>query len=520
MRTLLLLLSSFGILHSAFAALPLPNIIVILADDLGFGDVGCSNPESKIPTPNMDRIAGEGMRFTDAHTPSAVCTPTRYGLLTGRYCWRTRLKERVLDGFDPPLIEPGQVTVASLLREHGYTTGCVGKWHLGMQWTDTKGAPVPDGSSDPESKGPPRPGYDVDYTVPFTGGPTAVGFDHYFGISASLNMPPLCYLKGDRVLHQPTIRQERLRDTYYQATDEGMRSPDFTNHGVMPRFTGEAIAFIEKNAASAEKNPFFLYAPLSSPHLPVVTNEEYLGKSQAGPYGDFVVETDAFVGAILDTLDRTGITDDTLVIVTSDNGGLFHYWEAQETDDLKHYKPTPRGALMRDEFRHQGNAHLRGTKADIWEGGHRVPFLVRWPGKTPAGSVSGQLVELTDLLATCAAIVGDDLPAGAGPDSRNLLPVLLDPAHDTPVRDYAIHHSLWGVFAIREGPWKFIPHRGSGGFTKPRDIDIDIATDGGPAGQLYNLELDPSETQNVYNDHPDIVERLAKKLKAVQADGA
>lgn len=516
MRTLLLLLSSLGILHSAFAAPPPPNIIVILADDLGFGDVSCNNPESKIPTPHMDRIAAEGMRFTDAHTPSAVCTPTRYGLLTGRYCWRTRLKERVLDGFDPPLIEPGQVTVASLLRDHGYTTGCVGKWHLGMQWTDKEGRPVPEVPTD--RKGPPRPGYDVDYTVPITGGPTAVGFDHFFGISASLNMPPLCYLNGDRVLHQPTIRQERLRDTYYQATDEGMRSPDFTNHGVMPRFAGEAIDFIEKNAAAANKKPFFLYAPLSSPHLPVVTNEEYLGKSQAGPYGDFVVETDAFVGAILDTLDRTGITGDTLVIVTSDNGGLYHYWVAMEADDVKHYKPTPRGTLMRDEYQHQGNAHLRGTKADIWEGGHRVPFLVRWPGRTPAGSVSAQLVELTDLLATCAAIVSADLPTGAGPDSRNILPALLAQSPETPVREFAIHHSLWGVFAIREGPWKFIPHRGSGGFTKPREIDA--ATDGGPPGQLYNLDTDPSETHNVYDDHPDIVERLSKKLAEVQGDDA
>ncbi len=492
-----------------------PNIIVVLADDLGYGDVSCNNPHSKIPTPNVARLAAEGMRFTDAHTPSAVCTPTRYGLLTGRYCWRTRLKERVLDGFDPPLIEPGQVTVASLLKQHGYATAAVGKWHLGLGWTDKNGEPV--SAVPPDRKGPPRGGDDVDYTKPFTGGPTAVGFDHYFGISASLNMSPFCYLQGDRPLHLPVLHQERMRDTNFMAVDEGVRSPDFTIHGVMPRLAGEAVAFIEKQAAATGAKPFFLYAALTSPHLPVVVNSEYRGKSQAGEYGDFVVETDAFLGAILDTLDDNGLADNTLVLFTSDNGGLYHYWEAKETDDLKHYKIRGRGAHIR-EFGHQGNAHLRGTKADIWEGGHRVPFVVRWPGKTPAGTVSDELIELTDLLATAAAIVGAELPPEAGPDSRNILPALLNVKPDRPVRDFAVHHSLWGVFAIRQGPWKLIPHRGSGGFTHPRDLDP--AKEGGPPGQLYNLESDPSETRNVYAEHPDVVQRLSELLKKVQGDDA
>ncbi|MDP1588430.1 MAG: arylsulfatase, partial [Prosthecobacter sp.] len=503
----LLFLLALSPLLSAFAA-DHPNIIVILADDLGYGDVACYNPASKIPTPQMDRLAREGMRFTDAHTPSAVCTPTRYGLLTGRYSWRTRMKSGVLDGYSPPLIEADRVTVASYLKQQGYATGCVGKWHLGLQWTRQDGSPE---SSDKGPKGV-RPGFDIDHTRPFTGGPLTLGFEHFFGISASLNMPPFCFLENDRVLHQPTLKQERMRDALFQATDEGVRSPDFTNFAVMPRFAGEAMAFIEKQAAAAERKPFFLYAPLSSPHLPVVVNQEYRGKSQAGEYGDFVVETDAFVGAVLDTLDRTGLAKNTLVLFTSDNGGLFHHWQAKEADDVKHYKITGRAAHIR-EFQHQGNAHLRGTKADIWEGGHRVPFVVRWPGKTPAGSVSAELVELTDLLATAADITGAPLPAGAGPDSRSILPALLSEKSAKPVREFAVHHSMQGVFAIRQGPWKLVPdHRGSGGFSQPKNLDP--AKEGGPPGQLYNLETDPGETRNAIGDaaQQSQIRALAREL--------
>jgi arylsulfatase A len=511
---MILLVCALGWAHqSVQSAEPVarPNFVVILADDLGYGDVACYNPESKIPTPHVDRLAAEGMRFTDAHTPSAVCTPTRYGLLTGRYCWRTRLKYRVLDGFDPPLIEPGQVTVASLLADRGYATACIGKWHLGLQWTDRDGQPVPAVPLD--RREPPRPGFEVDFTRPFTGGPTSVGFHHFFGISASLNMSPFCYLSGDRVLHLPVLHQPRLRDANFVATDEGVRSPDFTNYGVMPRLAGEAIGFLEEHVASAPDTPFFLYAALTSPHLPVVTNQEYLGSSQAGEYGDFVVETDAFLGAILETLDRTGVSDNTLVLFTSDNGGLYHYWQPVEADDVKHYKVTGRAAWIR-EFGHQGNAHLRGTKADIWEGGHRVPLVVRWPDRTPAGTVSSQLVELTDLLATVAAIVGADLPADAAPDSFSILPALLTPEPDEPVRPYSVHHSLWGVFAVRQGPWKLIPHRGSGGFSWPRDLDP--AVEGGPPGQLYNLDQDPSETKNLWDGEPGIVARLTALLDDIR----
>lgn len=487
-----------------------PNIVYILADDLGFGDVSCYNPESRIQTSHVDQLAKEGMRFTDAHTPSSVCTPTRYGILTGRYCWRTRLKYRVLDGLDPPLIEADQMTVPKLLQKHGYHTACIGKWHLGMQWTNNNGNQVPAVPIDRKSR--PRTGADVDYTIPISSGPNAVGFDYYFGISASLNMSPFCYIQNDRPVHLPTLHQPRM-STEFISVDEGVRSPDFTIYGVMPRLAGQAIRYIEDRAASKTEQPFFLYAPLTSPHLPLVPNQEYLGTSKAGHYGDFVVETDAFLGAIMETLERNHLTKDTLVIFTSDNGGLYHYWKPQETDDVQSYRLNKR-AKYAQQFGHQGNAHLRGTKADIWEGGHRVPFVVRWPGKTPPGTVNQSLIELTDLLATCAAIVGEPLPAGAGPDSRSMLPAILNANPETPTRDFAVHHSLWGNFAIRKGRWKLMPKRGSGGFTAPRNIDASKA--GGPNGQLYDIHNDPSETSNVWQEHPEVVAELSALLKRIQ----
>jgi arylsulfatase A-like enzyme len=523
-----------------------PNIVYILADDLGYGDVGCYNPNSKIPTPHVDRLASEGMRFTDAHTPSAVCTPTRYGLLTGRYSWRTRMKSRVLDGLDPPLIDADRLTVPGLLRQHGYDTACVGKWHLGMQWTDTSGEVVP--YIPVAEKGRPRPGFDVDYTRPITGGPTERGFDWYFGISASLNMSPFCFIEDASPVRLPVLKQPRIK-TEFISVDEGVRSPDFTISGVLPRLAGQAVAYIERHApenARADagndanqdaregarssfaatdeasegatergdgRRPFFLYVPLTAPHLPLVPNEEYRGTSRAGRYGDFVVEVDAVVGAILEALERTGQTDNTLVVFTSDNGGLYHYWEPREADDLAHYKISARGRYVQ-QFHHQGNAQLRGTKADIWEGGHRVPFIVRWPGKTPRGAVSDELIELTDLLGTSAAIVGTTLPEGMGPDSRNALPALLQRKPLREVREYAVHHSLWGTFAIRRGPWKLIQGRGSGGFTVPKQVDP--RESGGTPGQLYHLERDPAETNNVWSEQPEVVAQLSDLLKQVR----
>lgn len=358
------------------------------------------------------------------------------------------------------------------------------------------------------------PGRDVDFTRPFTGGPTAVGFDHYFGIAASLNMSPFCFLQDDRVLQLPLLPQETVRDANFMAVDEGVRSPDFTIHGVLPRLAGEAMSFIENHASRSPKRPFFLYAPLTSPHLPVVVNAEYRGRSQA-------------VRMAISSWKQTRFwerfsTRSTAPAWQATRWSCSRPTMAASTTTGKPGRPTTSNitgsaaAAHIREFGHQGNAHLRGTKADIWEGGHRVPFIVRWPGRTPVGTHSGELIELTDLLATAAAIVGAKLPPGDGPDSRNILPALLNARPDRPVREYAVHHSYTGVFAIRQGPWKLIPARGSGGFTQPRTLDP--AKDGGPAGQLYHLESDPSETRNVYAEHPDVVERLGELLKAIQGD--
>jgi arylsulfatase A len=401
-----------------------PNIVFILADDLGYGDVACYNPESKIPTPHVDKLAAGGVRFTDAHTPSAVCTPTRYGLLTGRYAWRTRLKNGVLDGFDPPLIEKGRITVASLLKQHGYRTACIGKWHLGMQWTTLDGAPVPQ-RSEPGF----RPGYEVDYRRPATGGPTSAGFDSYFGISASLDMSPYCFIENGRTVGVPDVPTPRDQ-TLFMNQAAGVKTKGFELEHVMPACVQRATEFIADQGRT--KTPFFLYMPLSAPHLPIVPNRAYEGRSRAGRFGDFVVEVDDAVGAVNAALDRAGVAGNTLVFFSSDNGGLWHWWNHAEADDLASGRISPRGEYIKN-FGHAGNARWRGTKADIWEGGHRVPFIARWPRRMKTG-VSEHLICLTDLLATCSAILNLKLPRDAGEDSVSILPVLLNPRRREPVR--------------------------------------------------------------------------------------
>lgn len=481
-----------------------PNVVVILADDLGYGDVSCYNPQSQIQTPRLDKLARQGMRFTDAHTPSAVCTPTRYGLLAGRYAWRSRLKSGVLDGFDPPLIEPGRPTVADFLRAQGYRTAAVGKWHLGFAWLTQDGQVV---ASRGSASGGFRPGYDVDFARDLAGGPLDHGFDEYFGISASLDMSPYCFIEDRRAVGNPSEQTPEQRDLLLNQVP-GVRAPGFTLAGVLPALTQRAVSFIETRGRSPQQ-PFFLYLPLTSPHLPIVPNKEWHGKSGVGDYGDFVMETDATVGAVLDALDRAKLADDTLVIFTSDNGGLWHDWDAKEADDVAGYKTTARGKYARERG-HQGNAHLRGTKADIWEGGHRVPFIVRWPGKVKAGTTSAALVELNDLFATLAAITRRPLPAQSAEDSFSFLPALTGrPA----ARRFAVHHSVQGLFALREERWKFVPARGSGGFSTPKTV---APAAGEAEGQLYDLVADPSETRNLWREHPEIVARMQARLDQIR----
>ncbi len=465
-----------------------PNIVLILADDLGYGDPRCYNAESKIPTPNIDRLAGEGVRFTDAHSPSAVCTPTRYGILTGQYCWRTRLKQGVLwTGYAPALIEPDRTTVAALLQTRGYHTGCVGKWHLGFNWASKTGAPVSAQDHD-----------HVDFSKPVTRGPNAVGFDYSCIIPASLDMPPYCWIENGRCVEPPTVMDPGSKRVWAGGGGfwrEGLRSPSFRFNEVLPTIADRACSYVDRRGADGK--PFFLYVPFASPHTPWVPNEAHRGKSGAGAYGDFVHETDWAVGRLLSTLERQGLRNNTLVILTSDNGA---HWPASQIE----------------RHGHRANGACRGQKADIWEGGHRVPFIARWPGHVQPESRCDETICQTDLIATCAGVAGVRLPGDAGEDSYDIMPYMLGRKPARPIREATVHHSLNGMFAIRQGKWKLILGRGSGGFTKPKKVK---PSEGEPTGQLYDLVEDLGETRNVWQDQPDVVRRLTTLLERYQRTG-
>lgn len=448
----------------------LPNIVYVLADDLGWGDLGCYNPASAIPTPNADRLAREGMRFTDMHSPSSVCTPTRYGILTGRYAWRTRLERGVLWGYSPNLIEPGRMTVASLLRSRGYATAAIGKWHLGL--------------GDSEK---------TDYTRPLRPSPLDHGFDYFFGIPASLDMDPYLYVENDRAVELPTARTEGRNEPRGVFWRPGAIAPSFRLEEVLPIITRKAVGFVREHA---RRQPFFLYLALTAPHTPWLPSEPFRGKSRAGDYGDFVAQVDDALGQVMQALEETGAARNTLLIFTSDNGA--------------HWTPEDQA-----RFDHRANGAWRGMKADIWEAGHRVPFLARWPGRIRPGAASDQLGCLTDLVATAAEIIGVKLPANAGEDSYSLLPAFLG-RRGGATRRAVVLHSSEGMFAIREGPWKLVLGLGSGGFSDPKRLD---PAPGQPRGQLYHLGRDPGETENLYAKHAEVVARLEALLQTYRRQG-
>ena len=471
-----------------------PNILFLMADDMGYGDPGCYNSESKIPTPNIDGLAAQGMRFTDAHSPSAVCTPTRYGVLTGRYAWRSRLKSGVLSGYSPSLIEPSRMTVASLLKQSGYRTAGIGKWHLGLNWAATQ---KPADNPLLESSNFAKPeGLEVDFSQPVADGPSALGFDYFYGIPASLDMAPYVYLENDRSTELADARTEGIRDggVFWR---EGERSPGFEFIEVLPHLTDKAVGFIDEHAAGSPEQPFFLYLALPAPHTPWMPTPEVEGKSGAGKYGDFTVLVDRMIGRVVDALDRNNLADNTLLIVTSDNGSD---WRPEHIEQFGHFS---------------NHEMLRGRKRDAWEGGHRVPFVARWPAKVKAGTTSDETVCLTDLTATAAAIAGPALPRDAAEDSYSILPALLGQPVDGPVREATVLHSADGMFAIRQGPWKLIDGQGPGsanyGDWQPAPED--------PPGQLYNLADDVSEQQNVYNQQPEVVARLKELLEKYKHQG-
>ena len=463
-----------------------PNIVLIYTDDQGYGDVSALNPKAKFQTPNLDRLVREGMTFTDGHCSDTVCTPSRYGLLTGRYSWRTRLKRGVMGAEGPCLIENGRVTLASLLRRNGYQTAMIGKWHLGMQFVG-------------------KPGQGRDWSKPFTDGPIEKGFDRFFGIPASMNYGILTYLDQNRVTTAPTLWTKKKpgrvvhdRASYriappYDKQRGGNNlevAPDFVDEKVLKVFTEKAIEWLQ--VATKKDKPFFLYLPYTSPHKPVIPMDEFKGKSKCGAYGDFMIETDYRVGQILKTLDKLGIAKNTIVIFTSDNG------------------PENTWKKRIDVYGHRSNGRYRDGKRSRYEGGHRVPFLIRWPEKIRAGSKCDTAVCQTDFLATFAEMLGAKLSEKAGEDSESFYPVF---GGGKITRGPIIHHSARGQFAIRVDRWKLIVNQG-GRKKKPRKKKRKPQAN---RYELYDLQADPSETKNLAGRQADRVKAMAATLERLKA---
>ena len=446
-----------------------PNIVYIICDDLGYGDIQFLNPErGKIETPCIDNFATQGISFTDAHAGASVCTPTRYGVLTGRYAWRSHLQNGVLRGGDEfdPLIAADRVTVPALLKKAGYQTAAMGKWHLGFGLTDEEGNQLDlyMGKKKPVQA-------PVGSIIP--DGPVTRGFDSYIGFHHSASMETL--IKDNKVIaHMPSVK-------------------------MLPFLSDHAVEYIAEK--SKEKDPFFLYLALNSPHSPVVPSKEWQGKSGMGAYCDFVMQTDDVVGRVLKALDENGIADNTLVVVTSDNGCSY---------------PVAKGRLLEKKYGHYPSAQYRGSKSDIWEGGHRVPFVVRWPGKIKANTKSNKLICLTSLMATCAEVANVSMPENAGEDSYSILPLLENEEAISPYQ-VVVHHSINGKFSIRKGKWKLELCPGSGGWSGPRDVKA--RQEGAPEIQLYDLDLDESERNNVYESYPEVVVELTADLKKVVENG-
>jgi arylsulfatase A len=479
-----------------------PNIVLFLADDMGYGDPQSYMSSSKVPTPSIDELAAGGIRFTDAHSPASVCSPTRYAILTGRFAWRTHMKRGVLGPYNSPLIEKDRLTLPAMLKELGYSTACVGKWHLGMQWATRDDTELPklwvrdfDQSV-------------IDHAKPLTAGPLTAGFDYYFGTDVP-NFPPYLFIENDRTLGIPTIPKP---DTIYG--NPGQMLPGWKLEDILPNLTKKAVSYIDDHANN--DHPFFLYFASTAPHTPIVPAKEFHGKSNAGPYGDLVHQVDYSLGEIMKALERNGMTDNTIVIFTSDNGS-----PARAGDPHIHGKDFQVTGSVITKYDHNPNAPWRGMKADIWEGGHRVPFVVRWPAKMVENRISNEPICSIDIMASIATITGYTLPENAGEDSWDYSSLFTGEnvgvdAGEEAIREAVVHHSGNGKFAIRMGKWKMIPQLGSGGWTNPRTIN---AGDSVVQGQLYNLEQDPGESKNLWVEYPEAVDQLQSLLEKYKSEG-
>jgi arylsulfatase A len=460
-----------------------PNIIYILADDMGYGDVSCYTENSKIKTPYIDKLASEGIRFTDAHTSSAVCTPTRYGILTGRYNWRTKLKKGVLSGYSKALIEPGRMTVGDLLQENKYHTAFIGKWHLGWDWHVTAPENWKSGQLGSESEP------EIDFSKPIHNGPQDRGFTYSYGFSGSLDMAPYVYVENGSSTAIPVDTTVCVDDKGFWR--KGLTAPDFSHVDVLPHITDKSVQYINERAR--KNQPFFLYFALPAPHTPILPTTEFLGKSNTNFYGDFVLQVDDVVGKIMAAIEKNNISENTILIITTDNG----------------CSPKANFAELK-EVGHDPGYIFRGNKADIYEGGHRVPFILRWTDKVEEGRQSDETICTTDLMATVADMLNYNLPDYAAEDSYSFLPVLKGNDFRKPIREATVHHSIDGRFAIRKGDWKLILWPGSGGWSYPKNNEI---SENMPRVQLFDLKNDPSEENNLFSDNPAKVNEL-KKLMA------
>ncbi|MCA9194285.1 MAG: arylsulfatase [Planctomycetales bacterium] len=488
-RTLFFVCWLCGSFNASAADKP-PNIVVILADDFGVGDIQAHYPENMIATPYLDKLVGQGMSFTDAHSPSAVCSPTRYGLLTGRYSWRTRMQEWVIAAYEPPLISPDILTLPQFLRDNGYATACFGKWHLGWDWV-----------------GPQQPtmhpllrnfqkDLSWDFTQPIGGGPTARGFDYYFGVVLP-NMPPFCWIENNRVTVQPAEKYRYEPQEGFVVMPQGFEgspmAPGWRFENILPELTKRAVAYIHQRAD--QDQPFFLYFPQTSPHEPVVPSERFLGKSGIAPIANFVMETDWSTGQVLQAIDNAGLTDNTIVIFTADNGHS-HYTGWDELVAAGHAPSGP----------------YRGHKGDVWEGGHRVPLVVRWPDHIGPGTSSDQLVCLTDLFATCAEVLDKELPRECAQDSFSFLAAATGQEGAVPERTTMINHSNFGEFAYRSDDWKLVYKLG--------DRNLEASRGKPTVAELYNLANDVAEAKNLATELPDRLKMLTLELASQIDSGA
>ena len=471
----------------------LPNIVIIYADDMGYGDLGCQNPNSKIPTPNLDQLAKEGVRFTDGHSSSGICTPSRYALLTGRYHWRDFYD--IVNAFGESRFDSQRLTMPEMLKAKGYRTACIGKWHLGWDW----GAIKRPGAKPDKNKGYSPDAFD--WSKPVPDGPVAHGFDYYFGDDV-INFPPYCWIENDRVIKAPTeslaLEKRKTREGSWECRS-GPAVKDWDPYKVLPTLTNKTVQWVEQQE---KHQPFFLYFTMSSPHAPIVPNKEFQGKTKAGGYGDFVFQTDWVTGQVLKALDKKGFRDNTIVVFASDNGPERYAFERVR------------------KYAHRSMGNLRGLKRDIWEGGHRIPFVVRWPGVIKPGRISNALVSQVDLMATFASVLGCQLPDNAAEDSFNLLPVWTDNSDKTTARSSHIHNTFANQFAIRRDNWVLIDaDTGSmtpmpQWFIEANNYDIDM-----PDGSLYNLQEDVGQRTNRINEFPEKAAELRKLLKGIRDKG-